>query len=892
MPGVFIGALFFYSIYQNGRNHLEEGALQTARALAQAVDRDLLGVTSKLQALATAPALQTGDWPLFHRQAREVLARETLGHAVVMIDSAGRQIINTRVPPGSRLPESELSEPRRQAIRGGAGISDLYYGAEPRLPLIFVSVPVVRQGVKRYSLGMEIPVAQLGKILVEQNLPTNWLATLLDRKGIVLSRSVNPAQFVGKEATPDLLAMMRVQKEGVKASQTLEGTPSFLAFSRGGTGYTVVVAMTRQVLYENLHRPLALAGLLVAAFLLAGVILAWLLSKSIRDSLRTLMAAAESATKGDLAALAPLSGPVELVRLAEQFNAMQCARKKAEDRLHIAAAAFESQEAMLITDANGVILRVNRAFMAVSGYSSEELVGQTPRLLKSDRHDAEFFRVMWASILSTGSWQGEIWDRRKNGEVYPKWLTISAVKNSEGVVTHYIGTHSDITERKRAEQKIEELAFFDQLTGLPNRMLLLDRLKQAVASSMRSGEYGALLFIDLDHFKTLNDTMGHDKGDLLVQQVAQRLTRCLREGDTPARVGGDEFVVVLTGLKQTESEAASGAETAVEKILTVLRADYQLDDVLYHGSASIGVTLFRGDQATAVDEILKQADLAMYKAKATGRNSARFFDPTLESSLKERLSLESDLRAAVDTGQFLLHYQPQVSDSLRLTGAEALVRWRHPVRGMVSPADFIPLAEETGLILPLGHWVLETACRQLALWKSRPEMAHLTIAVNVSASQLHQSYFVEQVLAVVKNTGANPERLKLELTESQLVKNVQEIIDKMVLLKAEGIGFSLDDFGTGYSSLSYLKRLPLDQLKIDQSFVRDVLTDPNDAAIARTIVALAKSLGLNVIAEGVETSEQRDFLARSGCFAYQGYYFSRPVPIEGFEEYAQQFLQA
>lgn len=894
VPGILIGALFFFAIYQNEKEHLQEGALQTARALAQVADRDLVGATSKLEVLATAPSLQAGDWISFHAQARAILAREALGRSIVMIDEVGQQIINTRFSSGSRLPKVVLSEHQLQVFAGGAeatSISDLYYSEDQRVPSVFLSIPVLQQGKHRYVLGMEIPAESLGKILVQQNLPAHWLAALLDSKGVVLARNLNSAQFVGKPVMPDLLAAIEVEKEGIKESHTLEGIPSFLAFSRGEKGYVVVVGLTRQVLYENISGPLALAGLLIGAFLLAGIVFSWLFSKSIRGSLQTLMAAAESATKGNLAALVQPSGPRELVRLAEQFNAMQMARKTAEDKLHIAAAAFESQEAMLITDANNVILRVNRAFMEITGYSSEELVGQTPSLLKSGRHDAEFYRAMWASLLNTGAWQGEVWDRRKNGEVYPKWLTISAVKNAEGALTHYIATHSDITERKKAEQRIEELAFFDQLTGLPNRMLLQDRLKQALASSLRTGEYGALLFIDLDNFKILNDTMGHDKGDLLVQKVARRLKGCLRECDTPARVGGDEFVLILTGLEKRENEAASGVETVVEKVLTVLRADYQLEDTPYQCSASIGVTLFRGDQAAGMDDIFKQAELAMYKAKATGRNSARFFDPTLESSLKERMSLERDLRVAVDTQQFLLHYQPQVSGNLSLTGVEALVRWQHPVRGMVSPADFIPLAEETGMILPLGHWVLETACQQLALWKNRPEMAHLTIAVNVSASQLHQDGFVEEVLAVVESTGANPQRLKLELTESQLVKNVQEIIEKMVSLKAEGIGFSLDDFGTGYSSLSYLKRLPLDQLKIDQSFVRDVLTDPNDAAIAKTIVALGKSLGLNVIAEGVETSEQRDFLADSGCFAYQGYYFSRPVPIEAFETYAQGFSE-
>lgn len=562
-------------------------------------------------------------------------------------------------------------------------------------------------------------------------------------------------------------------------------------------------------------------------------------------------------------------------------------RKQAEFDLRIAASAFESQEGMMVTDANGVILRINRAFTQTTGYSNAEAVGQTPRLLKSGRHDAEFFGAMWEAIRRTGGWQGEIWDRRKNGEIYPKWLTISAVKDNQGSVTHYIGAHYDITERKKAEQKIEELAFFDQLTGLPNRTLLLDRLKQAMTVSHRLETCGALLFIDLDHFKTLNDTLGHDKGDILLRQVAQRLAASIREGDTVARLGGDEFVVVLESLSDSPQEAANQTETVGEKIRAALQQTYLLGNVEHRSTASIGATLFYGHE-TSIDDLLKQADLAMYKAKDSGRNTLSFFDPAMQRVVMERVALESDLRDAVHKKQFILHYQAQVVGEGRVIGAEVLVRWQHPERGMVSPAEFIPLAEETGLILPLGDWVLETACRQLTLWAGQTEMAHLTVAVNVSVQQFSEADFVDNVLAVLRKTGANPQRLKLELTESLLVSNVQDVIEKMHALKAKGVSFSLDDFGTGYSSLSYLRRLPLDQLKIDQSFVRDVLSDPNDAVIAKTIVALAQSLGLGVIAEGVETLAQRDFLANSGCHAYQGYFFSRPLPIAGFEQFVQR----
>ena len=558
--------------------------------------------------------------------------------------------------------------------------------------------------------------------------------------------------------------------------------------------------------------------------------------------------------------------------------------KQVELSLRIAAAAFESQQGMLITDANNIILRINRSFAEMSGYSVEEVVGQTPHMFASGRQDEQFYAAMWHSINSSGSWQGEIWDRRKSGEIYPKWLTITAVKDNAGVVTNYVATHADITERKNAEMQIRQLAFYDPLTLLPNRRLLADRLQQALIASTRSKREGALLFIDLDNFKTLNDTLGHDKGDLLLQEVARRVSDCLRECDTVARLGGDEFVVMLEDLTDNSLEAASQAEGVGEKILTAISRPYDLAGQDYRCSSSIGVTLFDAPHNSS-DELMKRADLAMYQAKAAGRNTLRFFDPAMQAKVSARAGLEADLREGLKQSQFVLYYQPQLNACGHVTGAESLVRWQHPQRGLVPPGDFIPLAEDTGLILPLGLWVLETACGQLAQWAPDPERADLCVAVNVSAGQMQQADFVEQVQAVLARTGANPKRLKLELTESLLLKDIEDTIVKMKRLKAQGIGFSLDDFGTGYSSLSYLKRLPLEQLKIDQSFVRDVLTDPNDAAIARTVVALAHSLGLSVIAEGVETQAQCDFLAQQGCKAYQGYLFSRPLPIAAFEAF-------
>jgi len=553
--------------------------------------------------------------------------------------------------------------------------------------------------------------------------------------------------------------------------------------------------------------------------------------------------------------------------------------RRIEQEMRIAATAFESLHSMVVTDANGIILRVNRAFTRMTGYTPKEVIGRTPAMFKSGRHDASFYIGMWQSLADRGAWFGEIWDRRKNGEVYPMLQSISAVRGEDGKVTHYVAASSDISERKEAEEKIRHLAFYDPLTRLPNRRLLLDRLQQAMVLGARTGHHGALLFIDLDQFKSLNDTLGHDVGDLLLIEVARRLQEAVRASDTAARLGGDEFVVMLEELSHDATEAAEQARVVAEKVLTALNLPYQLAGHELRSTPSIGVTVFAG-QRTSLDELMRQADLAMYQSKSAGRNALHFFDPQMQAAILRRVQLDTDLRASLERGDFHLHYQAQVDVQGQVVGAEALLRWQHPQRGAVPPGEFIALAEETGFIVPLGRWVLEAACRQLAAWGASEATADLTLSVNVSARQFHQAEFADSVLEVLRLTGANPARLRLELTESLLLHDVESVADKMVLLRRHGIGFALDDFGTGYSSLSYLSRLPLDVLKIDRSFVRDILTDLNAASIAHCIVSLARNLGLTVVAEGVEQAGQFEFLVGQGCGGYQGYYFGHPVPAQ------------
>ena len=528
---------------------------------------------------------------------------------------------------------------------------------------------------------------------------------------------------------------------------------------------------------------------------------------------------------------------------------------------------------------DGRYVDVNPAFLNLLGFERDELVDHTSVELNIwvDRREREnLLEVIQQESLCRNI---EARFRKKNGEIF--WVLISAsVIEIEGVAC-LLGINRDLSDAKAAEDEIRMLVFYDPLTRLPNRRLLFDRLRQSLAAGMRDRRKQSLLFIDIDHFKTLNDTLGHQVGDLLLQEVARRIAACVSEADTVARLGGDEFVVLLEGLSGKMEDAAEQTGHAAGKIIAAGGEPYLLAGREYHFSFSIGITVY-GAQSESAHEILQQAEIAMYQAKAAGRNTMRFFAPALQAAVNARAAMEEDLRQAIKNAEFALYYQPQV-DSKGLIGAEALVRWNHPERGLLAPEEFIALAEETGLILPLGDWVLESTCKQIAAWKHRRETAHIAPAVNISARQFRQPAFVDQVLAVLYRTGANPRNLKLELTESILLENVDDVIEKMSALKSHGLTFSLDDFGTGYSSLSYLKRLPLDQLKIDRAFVRDILVDVTSGAIAQTIVSLSRAMGLSVIAEGVEIDEQRQFLAILGCHSFQGYLFSPPLPLEDFE---------
>jgi diguanylate cyclase (GGDEF)-like protein/PAS domain S-box-containing protein len=580
--------------------------------------------------------------------------------------------------------------------------------------------------------------------------------------------------------------------------------------------------------------------------------------------------------------------PLFFLTLVQDINA----RKQAEELLAAAQEALRVSEERYRTAfqmsldsinlnrlSDGIYVECNNAFLETTGYTREEVIGHGSIELNIWENSADRGRLVEMLNRRGVCRNLEARFRKKNGEMY--WGLMSAsVIELEGVPC-ILSISRDISEVKTAQDEIRHLAFYDPLTELPNRRLLLERLRQTVTASKRSGRQRALLFIDLDNFKSLNDTLGHAVGDLLLKEVGERLTGCIRAVDTAARVGGDEFVVILEDLGKTSEEAAARAGSLAEKILARITQPYVLAGRECRSTASMGITVF-GDRNESSSAILQQADIAMYQAKAAGREAIRFFAPELQAAVNARAALEGELRQGIRNREFELWYQPQVERG-RVVGAEALLRWNHPRRGVLPPAEFISLAEETGLIVPLGNQVLEDACRQLAVWSQRVETAALSVAVNVSPRQFRQADFADRVLAVLESTGANPKSLELEITESLLVEDLEETIAIMNALRSHGLRFSLDDFGTGYSSLAYLKRLPLDQLKIDGSFVRDMLGDATSRAIAHAIIWLSGEMNLPLLAEGVETEEQRDWLAGLGCHAYQGYLFSRPVPVEQFQ---------
>jgi diguanylate cyclase (GGDEF)-like protein/PAS domain S-box-containing protein len=772
-----------------------------------------------------------------------------------------------------------------QLNKNGKAIVALRAGQEFHGVVDILGEPYITRYAPMFNENSDVMGAYYVGYKADMNVLRNVVqnASYLKSGFTILIDSTNKTRFLSSN----------IEKK--QAEQLIHEQPKswdFIRYVVPNWGFTIIVAYPKEE-----ARAIGLASSLVAiiaasvvSFLLIAVIL-WQMRRLIFDpigadptyaidvvnriALGNLEDDGFKAKSGTLMA--------NVINMRQKLSEMVATLRMNAERMSLSASVFNhAHDGIFIADTAMRIIEVNPSFITITGFSAEEVIGKTPSMLNSDCQDEQFYAEMWATLNHTGVWKGEIWNRRKNGEIYPEYLTITSVNDVNGGLVNYVVTFTDITLRKAAEERIQELAFYDPLTNLPNRRLLLDRLGQAMASSVRNNRGGALLFLDLDHFKSINDTLGHDVGDFLLRQVAERLTSCVREGDTVARLGGDEFVVLLEDLSEHLLEAAAQTEVIGEKIIAALNQPYQLDSHVHQSTTSVGAALF-SDHHQSLEDLLKHADIAMYQSKKLGRNRLSFFDPNMQEAINARVNMENELRKALDEQQFQLHYQAQVDDAGHVLGAEALIRWNHPERGIIAHFNFIPLAEDTGLILPIGQWVLDTACAQIKAWEQSPATRDLTLSINVSAKQFLQLDFVKRVQESLQRHNITPSRLKFELTESMLLDNIEHTIAIMNALRVVGIRFSLDDFGTGYSSLQYLKKLPLNQLKIDQSFVRDIATDSSDKAIIITIITMAKSMELEVIAEGVETEAQKKLLANYGCKHYQGYLFGRPVPIEMFE---------
>lgn len=579
-------------------------------------------------------------------------------------------------------------------------------------------------------------------------------------------------------------------------------------------------------------------------------------------------------------------------QLSRQIDQIRLAQKQ----LNLYKRIFESTaEGIYITDADGLVLEVNDAYCNITGYPRAEVIGKQLRLMQPDYHDDRFYEAMVQEIRDTGEWTGEIWEKRYNGGVYPQLLTVNTVFDEQRQPINYVGVFTDISKIKSTEQQLEKMAFYDRLTGLANRRLLFDRMEHAVTIAQRSGRFGAILYLDLDRFKYVNDTLGHDIGDKLLVEVALRLKNSLRRSDTigrpngtVGRLAGDEFLIIIENLPPDETEAAAWARIVGEKIVDKLAAPYHLEGKLVQTSSSVGITLFNGKDLGQIEKLLMNADAAMYQAKKNGRNSLHFFDPEMQAGIQQRIALEKRLRATVEREYFSLLLQPQVDRNNNIVAAEALIRWNEPDQLAVSPADFIPLAEEINLIQDIGRWVIKETCRLLKSWEQDPLLSKIMISINISAKQFINKNFVDEVWTALQQHNVTAERLKLEITEGVVISNLEESIARMRQLQAYGIKLSMDDFGTGYSSLSYLRQLPFDQIKIDRSFIKSILTEPSDLSIVQSVIKLGELMNVEVVAEGVENTAQHEVLFEAGCHLFQGYLFAKPLSISECEAFIRQ----
>lgn len=751
-----------------------------------------------------------------------------------------------------------------------------------------------KEGEIKFVLFAFIKTAWFDNLVEKFKLPEGWNAILFTDMGKILSYHPIPAPQINEATLPATVApFLDAAKKGAQTTelQGLDGKRRMYSVSALGLTKTplfiaIGAPVERSLSHIDQHFwihivllvVITLASALVARYYVYNLIEAW--THKLTNAIQAL-------------ALGKLGTRIEQFSSIQEFEvvekginhmAVELGQRDTELR-HLSTAIKQSPESIVITNVEGEIEYVNDAFVRITGYTRKDALGQNPRILNAKQTPQSTYDGMWATLLSGKSWQGEFINTRKDGSIYTEMASIAPIIDREGNITHYVAVKEDITQRRKSEELLHRLAYYDPLTDLANRALLQKCLLQTSVQSTQTHCHGMLLVMDIDRFKQINDTQGHDAGDLMLQEVARRIQRSVREQDTAARLGGNTFALVVGMMSDDASTAVAEARLMAQEIHHALAAPYNLGDSSsrpYTTTSSMGITLFNGDEP-ATASFLKQAEVALYKAKEEGGNAILFFNASMQANVDARAAIEMGLHEAIKEQAFRLFYQVQVDQTGKPVGAEALIRWFDRNGKMISPADFIPVAEETGLIVPIGQWVLETACQQLHTWQQRPETQPLTIAVNVSAKQFHQPDFFDLVRLTIERSGIDPSRLKLELTESVILGDLEATIAKMQQLRSLGLRFSLDDFGTGYSSLSYLKRLPFDQLKIDQSFVRDMLADHSSAAIVRAILVMSEALGLQVVAEGVETLEESEFLRANGCQFCQGYLNGRPVPIQAWE---------
>lgn len=896
---ISIWSLSFYvsqMLREDMQRHLGEQQFSTVSILADDINNELNNRFNALRIVAK------GVDPVMFADKTALQALLERGHVFQSLFNAGAfftgidgAVIASFPLSANRLGVNYMSRDYliTSLKKGKTTVSEVVVGKVLRAPIVAMATPVRdTQGNVIGALVGVINLAQpnfLDKISNGHYGETGGYLIVSQKQRIVVSagdksRIMESLAISGSNPVIDRFLQgyegsdVLVNPQGLELMASAKGVPtagwSVMALLPTTEAFSPIYAMWQRTLLTT-----------ILLTLLVGILTWWMMRRQLSPMLDTVKTLASLSNTNQPLQPLPVSSQDEIGDLVGGFNRLLTTLEQREAQLR----SFYEFDlvGLTITSPEKGWIQINKCLCDMLEYSEQELRTMTWAQLTHPDDLAE--GVAQFNKMLAGEIDGYSLEKRfisRTGKIIPTHLVARCVRKANGEIDFVLAMVEDISERKAAAKEIENLAFYDTLTSLPNRRLLLDRLKQALALAARSCRGGALLFIDLDNFKNLNDTLGHDTGDLLLKQVAQRLLSCVREEDTVARIGGDEFVILLAQLSEQPEEAASQTKLVALKILTTLNHPYQLDNFEYRNTPSIGASLF--SQQDSSEDLMRQADIAMYQAKKAGRNAFRFFDPQMQDIINARANLEGQLRKAIENKEFQLYFQIQVDGAARPLGAEALIRWIHPVNGLVSPEQFISLAEETGMILPIGKWVLETACAQLKAWQQAAFTRHLTLSVNVSAKQFHEPNFVAQVLEAVRQYGINPKLLKLEPTESILLENIDETIATMHALKEIGVGFALDDFGTGFSSLQYLKKLPLSQLKIDRSFVRDMVQDSNDQAIVRTIISMAQSLNLEVIAEGVETVDQLQMLKNHGCNHYQGYLFGKPVPIEAFEASLKQ----